>query len=392
MTLLCWSLKQNVLTSHQRGQLAVSQNQLPDILKHLKSSEIEEIILVSTCQRFQFYVVTSNPELTRQNLNQWCQQRANFSSDTISFSQCLTADSAAFHLFEIAAGLKSIVLGEVEILGQLRRSWKAAQENGFTGPHLNGLFHHALRTGRTVRHHTDICRGAQTLESSAIEKGLKTATLPSELCWLVIGTGQMGQTLLRQLKHRQIHKVRAVNRSARPLDPTAEVHPEPWSHLQAAIEWADIIVTCTSASKPLVNAQNLSPSPSSKTLIDLSLPANIDPQLKNNPVFKNFQWWDLVTLHEELLKQQHYKQTTLNAVRHFLFKGWQRYEQWHRERDLAPFLRVVYAHTRNPKLNTEERQVLRRRLHTLVCGFKYSKAPQLRSHYHTQILELLRSA
>lgn len=392
MPLLCWSLNPNALSPQQRGQLAVPQHQLPDVLNTLRTPDIQEIILISTCQRFEFYVITSNPDLTRNKLSQWCQQRANLPPEMPSFDKHFTADTASFYLFEVAAGLKSVVLGEVEILGQLRRAWRIAQAAGHAGHHLNGLFRHALRTGRTIRHRTTLCHGAQSLESLAIEKGRLTTSSDADLRWLIVGTGQMGQAVLRQLKHRHIHRVRAINRSTRELDRSLGIHAESWEHLNAALEWADVVITCTSAPYPIIHAQNLPAQRSPQTLIDLSLPANIDPQVQNNSAFQDLQCWDLNTLHQELICQQEHKQGTLQPVRHYLFKGWQSYQQWQRERELAPFLRAVYAHTLSPRFDIPQRQALRRRLHPLVCGFKYSKAPQLRSHYHTQILEILRSA
>jgi glutamyl-tRNA reductase len=400
MTLMCWSLVQTALSPAQRGQLAVSQEELPEVLSELnKHTNIQEIILVSTCQRLEFYVVCEEPQSVEETFLHWCQQRLSTSilPHPDSFYTVYSEDLAAQHLFQVAAGLQSLVLGESEIMGQLRRAWNTASQYQTAGRLLKGLFSHALSTGRKIRHRTDITEGSQSLESLALEQIAECLQRPlSELRCLVIGTGQMGQAVLRQFNHRQVDNVRVINRSAPdPLTPCS-FSVEPWHHLKEALQWAEAIIVCTAAPQPVVSSAHFpyqGPAQGSpKVIIDLSLPANVAPDLENASGTSAITVYPLSLLHHQLAQLQQRKRQGLKEVHHYLTQGWERYLHWRKERALAPFLTEVYTQVPKTKNSASETQHLRQRLHPLVIALKQAKTPHTRAAYQHEILYLIQKS
>ena len=398
MTLLCWSLTPAALSPAQRGLLAISQTELPQVLLTLRQqAPLQELILVSTCQRLEFYGVCEDPASVESALVNWCQQRLNLPWDALkknTFYTVYTANRAARHLFEVAAGLQSLSLGESEIMGQLRRAWNTASQKHTSGSVLNGLFAHALTTGRQVRHKTGIARGALSLESLALEKIAHHFQRPlSELRCLVVGTGQMGQAVLRQLSHRQVKNVRAVNRSITQAQKASPFPPEPWHHLREALQWAEAIIVCTAAPHPVITSAHLPPSDSPQVILDLSLPANVEAELGQTRGPANaVTLYPLNVLHQQLARVQQRKRQGLKEVNQCVSQGWENYLHWRKERALAPFLTAVYQ--RVPKTATspatpEKALDLRQRLHPLVTALKQAKTQQIRTAYQREILHLI---
>lgn len=361
MTLLCWSLKNETLSLDERSRLAVSGDDLANCLIELSrpanADWIQELVLVSTCQRFELYLVTEHPDQVLLQLREWARQRAGIIS-----ADLYQDDLAAHHLFEVAAGLDSLTLGETEISGQLRRAWEASQALGLSQSLLNGLFRHALATGRQIRQRTGITLGAQSLESLAIETLAESLGRPvSELRWLVLGAGQLGQAALRQLSHRRAEQVRVVNRSPRK---GCRYLVEAWEQLAGALSWADAVLVCTGASQPVLTQANWPERNQACALADLSLPCNVDEVLRQQP---GVALWQLAELHQLLEHQQQRRGSCLGPARAQLESCWQNYLDWRRERELAPMLAEIYAQV---SLVPGDARRLRQQLHPLVMDLK----------------------
>ncbi|MGV3526992.1 MAG: hypothetical protein ACO1RX_22440 [Candidatus Sericytochromatia bacterium] len=380
MTLICWSLKNESISTRQRDRLAIAYDALPHMLTQVYQASLDELMLVSTCQRFEIYAVAQHPDQALAFFNAWAKDRAE-----VGPSACYRDDAAARHLFEVAAGLDSLTPGETEIAGQLRRAWESARSLHYSGQRLNGLFAHALAAGRQVRHQTGIAQGAQSLESLALE------TLAQELGqsvqqtrWLVIGHGQLGQSVVRQLRHRRAEQVRVINRSAQP---ETRLCVESWQQLIPALQWAEGIVVCTAAPQPVLRPEHVLHRSTAWALADLAMPSNIDAQLGTQT---GVSLWPLQALHQKLEQQRHHRGQRLGAAQQALEACWQDYVNWRQERELAPFLAELYAQTR--LLARDDLRQLRQRLHPWVRALKQSREPQEEDHYRSRLREMVREA
>ena len=277
-----------------RERLAFQAGDLPLALQFVRSRlEIPECAILSTCNRVELYTLL--PELDghggrlKRFLADFHRMKPEELSDRLYWY--LQPDSVR-HLFRVAAGLESMVLGESEILGQVREAYQQAVSCESAGPVFHRLFQTALRTGKEVRSKTRIGQGAISISSVAVElarrifQDLRTKTI------LTVGAGQMGEATLQSLKGYGVGSILVANRSAETAQPLAQAVggrviglPE----LGGALTQADIVICSTAANEYLLTRSEVRRIMSARRqrplfLIDISVPRNLDPgigQLEN---------------------------------------------------------------------------------------------------------------
>src|SRR6266567_1043461 len=264
-----------------REQLAVDQAELADRARKLKSrGELDEIVLLSTCNRVELYGTT---------------QRS--SSDIKSLFQCLSSEArkldtyiyvhedvdAARHLFRVTAGLESMVLGETEITGQIKNAYEIARNAGLTGRVLNRLFQRAFQATKEIRTRTGIGRGTVSIKSTAVELIGRT-DLPQQSI-MVLGAGAMAENCVRLLVKKGAKSIFISNRSFdRALDLATRCGGEAvcFGYCLFEMRDVDVVIAATSSAETLLgrdDVENLMKARRNRPLllIDLSVPRNIDP-------------------------------------------------------------------------------------------------------------------
>jgi len=178
------------------------------------------------------------------------------------------------HLLAVAAGLRSVVPGEPEILGQVRDAFLAAERERAAGPVLSALFRRALDAGRRIRTETTIARRPASVASAAVELAARDGGLDGKHV-VVLGAGRMARAVCSSLlRHRGVTVTVAARRTAR-LDP--RVRTAPFLLDASLLADADVVVAATSASEPVVDAATLAPVRRPLLVIDLGMPRNVDP-------------------------------------------------------------------------------------------------------------------
>ena len=269
-----------------RERVAFSAEQALEAAEQLRSRGIlEETLVLSTCNRSELYGVPS--ELSADSAGTVELFLASFhqlSPGELNGSLYRHRDSNAVrHLFRVAAGLDSMLLGEAEILGQVRDAYKIALDHGATGPVLNRMFQGALEVGKRVRSETEI--GARPV--SVAFAGVKLAErifgkLNSHRA-LIVGAGATSEQVLRHLSDRGIKKLRVLNRTAEhAVDLAARFGGEviPWENLPAALEWPDLIVTSVSSNEAILTRAMIERAMAARgnralLMIDLGVPRNV---------------------------------------------------------------------------------------------------------------------
>lgn len=184
------------------------------ILDHLRQKGISEAMILATCARTELYGVG------------------------------IGAESAARHLFRVCSGLDSPVLGETEIVAQVKDAWNHARRYGMLGPNLDRLVRHALRTGKRVRTETDLCRGVVSYAGLAVREASARAGGLANKSVLVIGAGDMGERVLRELRRTPPMRVTVMSRTlprARALAEKYGHSAEPLGSVCATLEQTDIV-------------------------------------------------------------------------------------------------------------------------------------------------------
>jgi len=247
---------------------------------------IEEAVVVSTCNRSELYGVTSeSSESAPSVMISYFTEFHKLSPDELSGRMYRHAGPEAVrHLFRVACGVDSMLLGEAEILGQVREAYNRALENGSTGPVLNRLFQGALEVGKRVRAETEI--GARPM--SVALAGVKLAErVFGELkghSALIVGAGAVAEQVVEHLRLRGIGELRVVNRSlarARELAERVGGQAGEWSNFERLLEQPDIIVTSVSGAEPVMTQALIERAMEARSgramfVIDLGVPRNVE--------------------------------------------------------------------------------------------------------------------
>jgi len=274
-----------------REQLAVKQSAIVDLAFVLKCfGHLDEIVLLSTCNRIEIYGTTRQATGRIKSLLQLlCAEPGDLDPHIYLYEGA----AAVRHLLRVAAGLDSMVLGETEITGQIKNAYETAREAGLTGPVLNRLFQRASQATKEIRTHTAIGRGTVSIKSAAVELIEKAFSddLASKSV-MVIGAGEMAERCVQLLVKKGVRSIFVSSRSFdRAIDLANRYGGEAvcFGYCLFEMRDVDVVVAATSSGQTLLvldDIENLMKARRNRPLllIDLSVPRNIDPaasQLEN---------------------------------------------------------------------------------------------------------------
>src|SRR5688500_517875 len=220
-----------------------------------RSSAAESVVL-STCNRSEIYVASDAPLQARDEIVQFLTEYHQVPADTFlphvfSFSDA----EAAQHLFKVAAGLDSLVVGEPQILGQVKEAFQAASERRCTGPVLNRLFEWSFNVGKRVRTETGLGEGAVSISFAAVALARKIFGRLNGRRVLVVGAGEISTLTAQHLRANGVGEIVITSRTdahAEALASSVGGRAVPWDQLDSALAAADIVVTATGSQRPII--------------------------------------------------------------------------------------------------------------------------------------------
>jgi glutamyl-tRNA reductase len=270
-----------------REKLAVRPSLLPCCGCRIKlAAGLAEVVLVSTCNRVEVYGAT--PAWVQGRVFRIFQQLCP-GLDVTPYVYVKEGAAAVEHLFAVASGLDSMVIGETEITGQVKNAYQAAQQAGLTGRGLNRLFQTALQVAKEVRTRTGIGRGATSVGSVAVELAEKIFSGDlSDKTVMILGAGKMGEACVRHLAKGGTRSVLVANRSperARTLAAEFGGRALSFDERLAAMTEADIVVSSTGSPAPVLHRDEIAgilPLRSGRplVLIDIAVPRDIAPDVE----------------------------------------------------------------------------------------------------------------
>lgn len=271
-----------------RERLSISDARLPEILAELNALErIEGTAIVSTCNRVEA-VISSDDEDVIAPVVEWLARRAGTSRATIEkHLYVMRHGDVVKHLFRVASGLDSMILGEPQIGGQVRHAFQTARDLGTLDPLLLQLFEQTMRVGKRIRTETGIGEHAVSVPFAALELAKKIFGDLSGLQVLLIGAGEMGELTAEHFAQQNVRQVFVANRShERAEELAARFHGQAvrFDALHEQLAHCDIVVASTGAPHYLIDAGDVSRALETRRrrnlfLIDLAVPRNIDPDI-----------------------------------------------------------------------------------------------------------------
>jgi glutamyl-tRNA reductase len=263
----------------------VAPERLPKVLADLVGREdVREAVVLSTCNRTEVYAAVERFHPGVGHLRDALSGLAFAAPEELADHLYTYHDTAAVaHLFTVAAGLDSALLGESEILGQVRRAWEVAAEEGASGPTLGQLFRHAVEVGKRVRHETGIGRRVTSLSSAAVAlAGDRLGGLDGRRV-LVVGAGTMGERIASVAASRGAHVVVANRTVHRAREVAGQVGGTAVGllSLPAALAEVDAVLTSTGSSTPLIELADVEAAVGSRQapllVVDVAVPRDVDP-------------------------------------------------------------------------------------------------------------------
>ena len=303
-------------TSHVnvRERFAIAEARIPATLQLLRDAGLaDEAVILSTCNRVELYAATPlEPRRAFDELRQFLLNCADYRDPLTDEIYTLTEPHSLEHLFKVACGLDSMVLGETEILGQLKKAYDLALQHQHTGARLNKTFQKAFHIAKHVRTETNIQRGSTSVGSVAVELAEKIFNSLKNRQVMVIGAGDTSEKTARSLLSRGAHSIIVSNRShERAVALAAElngraVHFDDWA---SEFKNIDIVISSTAAPHYVIDRKKLEPLMKLREnrpllLIDIAVPRDIDPEVNflENVYLYNID--DLQAIADDYLKQR----------------------------------------------------------------------------------------
>ncbi len=290
MSISCLSYRLQTLNEIESDRIIFEDSKVRSIASDLLAlEEIAEVVVLSTCLRTEIYAILDKFHVGLESIYKILSKYSGLDEEIISRVGTVFIDEqAVMHLFNVASGLDSIVVGEGEILGQVKSAYSIGQGIRTVGPQLNLLFKHALEVGKQVRQDTKLSSGITSMAHASAAIAASHVGDDFNLMSIgVLGAGQMAATVLKALKQRHgINDITIINRTEAKGNELAKefsVKFAPLNNLQSVISDLDVLFVATAASQLIVTEKMLKSAMEIKTsplvVSDLSVPRNVEPEV-----------------------------------------------------------------------------------------------------------------
>lgn len=304
MNIAVVGLSHKTATVEVREKLSIPEQLVETAIAQLLNyPHIEEVAVLSTCNRLEIYVVARETELGIREVVQFLGEHSKLSVSALRpHLFMLLHEDAVMHLMRVAGGLDSLVLGEGQILAQVKSTHKLGQQYDGIKTILNRLFKHSITAGKRVRSETSIGTGAVSISSAAVELAhIKAANL--SMCHVaILGAGKMSKLLVQHLVAKGVASISIVNRSMARATELAQQFPgQPiktylLADMMAVIAESDMVFTSTSATEPILDRAKLEMvlEPNRRLMLfDISVPRNVHVDVNELPHVQAFNVDDL---------------------------------------------------------------------------------------------------
>ena len=357
-------------------RMTVSDANLPKALHDLRSRpSVHEAVILSTCMRTEVYAETDRFHAAIGDVRNFLAELSGAPPEAFSdHIYDYYDETAVAHLFGVAAGLDSAVLGEGEILGQVRTAWERAREEEAAGPVLSGLFRQAIEVGKRARTETAIGRGVTSLAAAAVAMAAETVGSLVGRAVLVVGTGEMGEGMALALAARGVGRMVVASRSEARARALAErvgavaaagATAVSMDEVAGQLGVVDVLLTGTGAPGILLNADEVAPALARRggrplLIVDIAVPRDVDPGIRELAGVRLLDMDDLVTFAEAGMAG---RRGEIGLVRAIVAEEVERYGDVASARTAAPL--VAALHERGEALRQAELERLAGRLGSL---------------------------
>ncbi len=369
-----------------RERFAFSKNEITAFTEYLlQNSTISGVVLLSTCNRTEIYYNTTQKESTKapQVIMEALALQKNYHNELRPYFYFKEGKQMAEHLFKVVSGIDSLIVGEDQIIGQVKDAFQFAKEIKSTDKILNRLFSKALETGKKVRTQTEISRGSASASSAAVNLcHLRFPDLSNQNV-LMIGAGQTGQLVLNSLRKSTFKSLHIANRTYAKAEELSHLHGGKSIHLEEVNHYlydSDIIFVATDSPEPLIKLEALKEAlqrrdRSQKILLfDLSVPRNVEMSIGKLEAVELYTIDDLT----KIVKSTNQKRLhEISAAMEIIHHAEDVFMTWKHEQELVPTILKIKKNFH--QLNQQEMEEFKK-----IRSIKEDKLLNEYSHHITE--------
>ena len=323
-----------------RGQFAISNDQYENILKLAPSFGLNSLFILSTCNRTEIYGFADDAS---QLIDLLCTQTKGSASTFTHLAYTRQGTEAVTHLFNVGAGLDSQILGDYEIVGQLKQAVKFAKERNFINCFIERLFNSVLQSSKSIKNETALSGGTVSVAFAAVQYIKENVAVISGKKILLIGTGKIGRNTCKNLvDYLGTTNITLINRTEeKAVELAAELNLQyaPIADLAHHIATSDIILAATNAVEPTILTKYLENS-GDKLIIDLSIPYNVEASARQLPNVNLVNVDTLSKLKDEALLK---REAETPKAKEIIAQHQVQFMEWYQMRKNAPMLQAIKA-------------------------------------------------
>lgn len=323
MTLIVVGLSHKTAPIELRERFAVEESSFGDLLSQLRGlSTVNGVALLSTCNRVEVYGSSQDPTGAIEELKDWFCHRVSLSRKEQKSLYDYSKEEAVRHLFRVSSSLDSMVIGEAQILNQVKQAFKKAANAGTLDPYLNRCFTRALHVAKKVRTETGIAQHAVSVAQVSVELAKKIFGGLTGCHVLVVGAGKTSFLAARSLASQGVSNIDVVNRSidrAQELATKLGGNPHGMDELSDLLGHVDIVISSTSSTQPVIAASDVRRALARRKyrplfLIDIAVPRDIEPAVSQLPNVYLFDIDDLQKVVRDNLAQRSHEAREANRI------------------------------------------------------------------------------
>jgi len=348
-----------------REALALSESQRQEIMEELmETSHCKGTVILNTCNRCEIYLCTSKPDEAKEQLKNILGRYSNISGALKDHLYIYEGKQSIHHLFKVSSGLDSMVKGEPQILGQVKEAYEFSCENDWCDTHLHEVFKRGIRAGKRARNETSLSEKTVSIGSAACElagerlEDLKNANV------LIVGAGDMGKVVLKNLLDRGVSDPHISNRTLERCVSLAEEFegtPISLEELGKDLHEFDLIITSTGASESIIDLDEygsvLEKRQEDQIFIDLAVPRDVDTKLEE---IENVTIYDLDDLDRIVEENMVGGKNEIAAIEDIIKEEYDGLKNWLEYREAAPIIQAL-----NKKAEDARQEELERALNKL---------------------------
>lgn len=369
-----------------REKFAISADRLPEALRELKRNRnVLECVIVGTCNRTEIYAVVDRLKTCGQSIRSFMERWFNIPREALTAHLYGHEDREAInHLFRVACGLDSMVVGETQILGQVRDAFLSAQSEQMTGTFFNTLFKQAVTLAKRAHSETSIGENPVSVSYAAVELGKRIFGHFRKKAVMIVGAGKMGELTVKHLHANGAEKVLVVNRTLPKAQELADKFGGTafaFEDMMSCLSEADILISSTGSREPVLTrkqAEEVMRKRKSRPLfmIDIAVPRDLDPRIGELSNVYLYDIDDLQSIVETNLAGRRHEAAKIEEM---IKSEIAAFDQWYKMLGVAPVIKALQDKSNQihqevmdsmmkklPDLDEKERKVIRKLTKSIV--------------------------